>query len=89
MIKPDSETDLVNPPPTLTVHKVPGNDVLLVSFPGDVGKVPLCCPLHTTYLMELPTITSGPTGAAIVILSKPHQSRIVNLQIFSGTIAPR
>ena len=81
----NQQSHLINPRTTITVYKVPGNDVLLISFPWDVGKVSLGCPLHTTYLMELPSTTSGP---AILILSKPHQSRIVNLQIFSGTIAP-
>ena len=83
---PVKPSHLVNPPTTITVHKVPGNDVLLVSFPRDVGKVSLGCPLHTTYLIGLPSKTSG---QEILILGKPHQSRIVNVQIFSGIIAPR
>ena len=56
----EDQSHLVHHPPPLTVHKVPGNDVLLVSFPGDVSKVSLCCSFHTTYLMELQSTTAGP-----------------------------
>ena len=81
----NQQSHLINPRTTITVYKVPGNDVLLVSFPRDVSKVSLRRSRHTTYLVELPSTTSRPV---MFILGKPHQSRIVDVQKFSDTVAP-